>query len=363
MFKKNMLIPEIYHRWDGIEFGRLPMRGGGGKAPKDNSMQLQQNQIAAAERERQERQAQIDREMAALGQNPNAPVTTQEAAAYQARLEQERKDREARERFNTQRDTAVSGARSTVSSELNKRGLDANKYGGSLNAEIDRIMAGIPDLDPNPTSYFDPSFVDRVLTSEETAARDRYGRDVKSNFKSGFEKEAVVDTADDAFLDAIYNQQYGDARSTIERARARGDLNDVGMNAAFGELSNAGTSAKTTLTGIGDTVLGRYRDDLSNIANRASNEASGWQLGESDFSIDPYLSDFSNTRTKQQGSLEGDVRGAASGTQLFDIGKLLDRGAKIQGPSSGDPNDFVASVLGSRRKNTTDRGVGSTGVF
>lgn len=334
-----------------------------GKTPRDNSVQLEQMRIAEAERQRQLADQTQSRELEALASDPNSPVTSQAALARQQQLLQERKDKEARDRFTSARDTALAGARGTASSELQRRNLDASRYMPGLETEITRLAGTIPDLDQNPGSFFDPSFVDRVLNNEQTAARDRNNRNVRSAFAPGFERTAVGDTSDDAILDSILEGQYSDARGTIDRARSRGDLNDQGYNAALGELDTARGTGRTTLTGIGDTVLGRYRDELTGIANRANTAASGWSLGDTDFDVNPFTTDLSSTRTRQQGSLEGDVRGAVGGTQLFDIGSILSKGAKVGGPTSGaEPNDFVQSVL-NRRRNTTDRGVGSSGVF
>lgn len=347
------------------DFSHLPgfrMFYKGGKVPQDRSVEAKMADINAAERQRQEQQTRISQEMSSLNTDINAPVTTQEAAARQAMLQQQQRDRETRDRFTAARDSAVSGARNLATTELTRRGLDPGRYGGALNNEIDRINSTIPDLDSNPGNYFDPSFVDRVLTGEQTAARDRNTRSVQTAFAPGFERNAVGDTADDAFLDSILEQQYGDTRTTLERARSRGDLNDSGFNAAMRDLDTERGTGRTTLTGIGDTVLGRYRDELTGIGNRAANAASGWNLGSPDFSTDPYTTEFNTARSRQQGSLEGDIRGAVGNTQLFDVGKLLGRGAQVQGATSGEPMDFVQSAL-NKNKNKTDRGVGSTGVF
>lgn len=335
-----------------------------GKAPnvRDNSLQVEQMRIADAQRQREQAEALRTSEFAALTQDPNAAVTSQEAIARQQTLQRQQQEREARDRYTGAREGAINTARSTATNELTRRGLDPSRYGGSLNAEIDRIAGSIPDLDPNPGNYFDPAFVGRVLGGEETAARDRNTRSVRDQFGTGFERNAVTDTADDAFLDSILDQQFGEARGTLDRARARGDLNDVGYNAATSELDRGRTTGRTTLSGIGDTVLGRYRDELAGIGTNASNAASGWNLGDADFSVNPFTDQFNQARTRQQGSLEGDVRGAVGSTQLFNVGDILSRGAKVQGPTSGDPNDFVSSVLNRRRSNT-DRGVGSGGVF
>lgn len=223
--------------------------GGGRKVPQDRSVEAEQMRISAAERERQQQQDLINRDMQSLAENPNAGVTTQQAIARQQQLQQQARETEARNRFNTARDTAIAGARGTASTELTRRRLDPSRYGGLLNQEVDRIATTIPDLAENPGTFFDPSFVDRVLNNEQTATRDRNTRTVRGQFGEGFERNAVGDTSDDAILDSILGEQYGTARSTIDRARERGDLNDVGYTSALGSLDKAKDTGRTTLTG------------------------------------------------------------------------------------------------------------------
>lgn len=307
--------------------------GGGPSAPADTSLQRQQEQFAREDRLRAEEQARIDREKA-----------------------------EARTRFTTGVEAATTGARATGRERIVQRGLDPTEFNPLIESEITRIRGGIPDLAENPSSYFSPDIADLVLGREESARRGRYTNQLNQFFTPSYATSQFADTADDPVLESILGTQYGEALGGVERARARGTLTDAGYNASIRRLGSDRSAASATLQDIGGGVLERNRGQLRNIADEALSGASGYTLGNT-FDPTQYTGRAESTATGLRDRLEGDVRGAVGGTQLFDIGNILQFGAREQG-AQNPTSTTIAEVLARRASERgRGRGLGSTGTF
>lgn len=305
----------------------------GGGVPADNSLQLQQERFAREDRL---------------------------AAEERARQEQEKADREAR--YQVALNAARTGARSSAEGILSSRGLATNEFMPLIDTEINRIASTIPSGAEAPGSYFADNLADIVLGREEGARRTNYTNTLNSTFTPNYAHNAFADTADDPILESIFGSQYGEAQQAVERARARGTLNDQGYSAATRRLSETSPGARSTLQTLGGTVLSRNRDALTGIANEGRSAANSYTLG-SQFDPTTYTSRAESTRNDLNNRLEGDVRSAVGGTQLFNIGDIIGFGGREQG-AQNNPSNAIAEVLAQREnRRTAQRGLGSTGAF
>lgn len=309
-----------------------------------------------------------------MGSSPSAPPDNslqlqQERFQHDDMLRQQEQERQAAEeaakraRFTSALDAAVAGARGSAATTLNQRGLDPNEFNPLINAEIDRIRTTIPDLAESPGTYFGPDLTDVILGREENARRTRYGNEVNSFFTPSYATNAFADTADDAILASILGEQRNSAQSAIERARARGTLNDQGYNAANQRLNSAAQAGNATLQTLGGTVISRNRQALGNIGDEARSSASSYTLGGSPFDLGTYRGRADSTLADLSSRFEGDVRGAAAGANLFDLGDIIGFGAREQG-AQNDANNPLAEVLAQREQSRrANRGLGTQGSF
>lgn len=301
--------------------------------PVDNSVQLQQQQFEREDRLRAEENARQERERA-----------------------------EARARFTAGIDSALAGARGSATDYITGRGLDPTEFMPSIENEFTRIRSTIPDLAENPGSYFSPDLAATILGNTETGRRAQYGRTVNEYFTPSYATNAFADTSDDAILEAILGGQYNQAQSGVERARARGTLTPEGYNASLNRLNTSRDAGRATLQNLGGTVVSRNRDILSGIGDEARSGAAGYTLG-STFDPGVYTSRAESTLGDLRSRFEGDVRNAVGSTSLFDLGDIINFGAREQGASNA-PNTPLAEVLAQREQaRTSRRGVGSTGSF
>jgi hypothetical protein len=299
---------------------------GGGSQPQDNSLALQQMQY------------QHDAELQAA------------ADAKQAQLDAD---------FKTNLSNAVTGAKGTGDSILSQRGLDPSTYDPVIQQAISDEQSKVPQGDPNPSQYFTSDLINNALTGYQGNTQARNSTTVNNRFASGFENQALPDSLTSPYINEILTTQQGQAKQALLAAQQRGQLTDTGLTAANAALDTQSTGAKSTLDALGAGVLGKDRSDLGNIKSTALSGANSWQLGDPNFSIDPYQTQFNDAVTKDQGNLGGDITNALGSTPLFNVNSILLSGAGAQGPQ----NLTTASVPGAPvKKSNIDRGLGSQGA-
>lgn len=262
-------------------------------------------------------------------------------------------------KFESDLASAVAQAENYGRSRIQQRGLDPNSYMGLLQQEINNIKSTIPSLDPSPKGYFTDNLADTVLDRERDRYRTDYRRQLESFAKPGFERDVFSDTSDDAIIDKIYEEQYGPATDTLMRSRARGTLSDSGLNYSLNQLGTMGTTVKSKMQDMGQSVLGNYRGELSKLASGGYDRAAGFNLGDT-FDPNDYRTQLDTKKNDLMSRLEGDLRSTIGGN-LFDTSALLSKAGAQQGMTA---TGSVADALAAREKKKDEqRGLGSTGSF
>lgn len=304
--------------------------GGGQMMPQDNSIQLEQMRQAAAEREQQ----RIDREKA-----------------------------QAKADFQTNLGTAVSGAKNTGRDYFAQRGLAPDNFASLIDSIIGDTKLKVPQLDANPASYFTSDAFASGIDNFQNVKRSNLTGQVNSKFAPGFERNLIQDTADDDIINSILGTQRGQAQQQIDFNRQRGVLNDAGYGTVQRELGGQENAARSTLTGIGDSILGKKRQDLLNIRGDAGNAASSFTLGMNEPDVNSYYSQAQSKATTGLSDLEGSIRSALGGTNLFDVPSLMQKGGVAQGPINLTTANSSTAPPFDPKKSSAKRGLGSTGVF
>lgn len=305
--------------------------GGGYKAPPDNSMQLQREQYA--------------REDA----NRNAEQTRTEADTTKRRGE-----------FTTARDAAISGYRDRSAERLTARGFDPTQYNYLIENAITSGRNATPDLDTNPAQYFTDSLLDSAIGRAESDKRANYTGQANRAFTDNFERGLFQDTADDPIINAILGNQRGEAVRSLDLARNRGNLDQTGYDAALARLGEMEQAGRSTANNLGGAVIQGYRNRTRDIGNRAKEAAGNYSLG-GDFNLGGYTSELNDLTGTLNNSLQGDITGALAGQQFFDLGDILTRGGNAQGPTN--PTSLPGLMAERERVRNAERGVGGGGAF
>ena len=305
--------------------------GGGGPAPQDNSMQLavMNAQKAKDDEETQRRLDQIKRDEFTAGGKS----------------------------LSFARQAAADRARQLVTS----RGLNYDDYAGDINSALDTAGNRIPDLDPNPSQYFSDDVINNALSGVENNRRSMATNRVNQTFTPGFETANFADTLDDPYINELLSGQKADATRSLDFAKERGQLTDLGYSGATGKLGEQETGARSTLDSLGAGVLAKDRANLTAVKDRATSGANSYSLGGPDFDITPYLTDLNSAISTGQTNLKGDITNALGGTKLFNVNDILLAGAGAQGPQNLTTTGGGGTVP--KKPLTTDRGLGSGGQF
>lgn len=220
--------------------------------------------------------------------------------------------------------------------QITGRGLDqqlADKYGvlNMYGSAVDRARLGIGEEDLNPmASYNTRSMFNDALDTAVGAYRGDMRRSIYDTAGDGFEYNAFGDTADDAILQSILDSRRGDALASIDQARARGQLNDVGYTRAMSQLDQQAQAGMADLQDLGMGVLTGYRDDLRGLRDNEIN-----RVNMLDFTT-PYNSDVFGTRLNDRKNdltnrLQGDIFRTVQDQSFFDPSKIISTSGAIQG--------------------------------
>jgi hypothetical protein len=306
---------------------------------------------------------------------PPAPDPMAEAQAQmkleEARAAAEEKNRIAKEERDATKLAAdkeayqgrLSGAYGQAqnygSSKLAALGIN-DDYGimSAYQSALDKAKTGIPDLDPNPGSYFTSSLWDTALGEQRTAARNKLTKQYETAVPSDYATTYIPDTADDALINSIIGGQYTDASAALERAKSRGTLNDTGYGTASKALANqkAGAIAKANEQGLG--VLETGRTSLRDIDKEARNTLSNWDFGTT-YDPSAYSNRLKTATSGFTSGLEGKLRNAFGDTDFFDTEALIAKGGKGQGAV----NTGAAALQDAISEEEKRRTAGSVGAF
>lgn len=284
--------------------------------------------------------------------------------AQQAQYEQDLANEEReRGQFNEDLGGARVRTRSSIDDLFNQRGLDVGEYDDRIRAALDREQAGI-------TFGMTPTFGSDIGSNLINDLRNEQIRGYKNAINEyapeGFETNAFAGTADDAIIDAILAEQFGEASDSILRARDRGTLNDQGFRYAMDNLNTQKTAAGSRLQDTGGGILEGYRTQLGDIAGNARTGAGNFDFGDT-FDPTHYGNLISTRQGELSGRLEGDIRNAIGGEQFFNTADLIQKGGIGQGAQNtglgGQSGSLLAAIGNRKQEEEQQRGLGTTGSF
>lgn len=250
----------------------------------------------------------------------------------------------------------IDPAMSEFEKALRQRAMDT--FGDSFNqSQFDTLAGRIEGKD-----LMSPDKVMSPFDTRQEGLRNEYLLSLNNAFQDP--TLAIGDTIDDDIINQIYQSRFGSAQDYLNRARARGNLNDRGLNAALLGLEEQGTAARSKLSDIGQNIIGGYRTNLGEFQDQARGRAGGFKLGEN-FSTGDYLDKYNQMLNEYMSGVGGDVRGAVGNMELFDTGQLYRGAGAAQGVTNNRQGAGMLAALQEREDNSRNaqRGLGSRGAF
>lgn len=327
---------------------------GGGKRPPDNTkMMMEERRL---ERERMDRQEQQRKEELA---REEARKAAEREAALGA----------SRERVGAAYNAALDNARR----QLTTRGLDPSQgYGqqvfSTVQGRYDQARAGAPEIVEDASALFAPTAFDDAYTEVRGARRGELERGARDFMGDGFEYQRFGDTSDDPILEAIVGDRYTDANSTLERALARGQINEAGYGYAQGELGNQKNAAMSRAQDFGGGVLQGYRDQLGDLSRGFNDRISNADVMD-DINLDVFRTQIDDKTNALTGRMEGDIRNTIGDYRFFDTDTLLGKAGNRSGMQNNNTSPLIGSAAGSTKnlvgafEDEKKRTVGTTGAF
>jgi len=266
--------------------------------------------------------------------------------------EKEARDKEAerlhKEELSGLRSTARTGAGGNVRNYFSSMGIDPEKYGGSIDSQLNNILAGIGATDENPGAAF-TNAGQTIYDTLQTGDRTKYGNQLNQIFAPEWEMRRVGMTLDDPYLAGIEGEQFQDADQIIKNMLDRGVLTTAGYGTAKEDLEGQRSNVRSQLNEIGTGLLTAEQQDLRDISNRAKQSASTLQLGAS---FDPYayqteadteFNDFIATLGDSiRGQLPGKLFNTAGLAAVGGAGQGLGNTAFNPAATGGDTTDQTA---------------------
>lgn len=247
---------------------------------------------------------------------------------------------------------------------------DPNSYLSKyITPSLQRQLAQIQDLDPNPLASFPTSLGSTILNTAVGDKRTAATNALSKVFTPGYSTTALPDTADTGAIDTIINEQFDPLKAQLVNAQKRGRLTDVGYQGATDELNKKLSAARDTVTNLGKNIIATDRSAIDDIISGAKTDASGLSLADT-FDPTVYTTRASNLATSDIAGLPGALRNAVGNTTFADITDLLNAGGAVQGTTNqptptGTTGSGGSSLTPDQQAalQQQKRGLGSTGAF
>lgn len=254
---------------------------------------------------------------------------------------------------------AYAQAKDYGSSQLRNLGIN-DDYGimSSYQTALDKAKSIVPELDANPGTYFGSDLWENTLSGVKTGQRNKLTKGYESEVPTGFESTYIPDTADDALIQNIINEQFGEAGEYLTRAQSRGTLNDTGYNTASRALGQQKAGAIERANQLGLGVLEQGRTSLKDIDKQARQGLSNWDFGDS-YDPSSWSGKIKTGASTFTGGLEGKLRNAFGETEFFDPEALIAKGGKAQGAVNAGATALQDAMTEEERR----RSAGSVGAF
>lgn len=238
--------------------------------------------------------------------------------------------------------------------------FQGGQSGTTDNADLSQVGT---QFEPRDFDFdFDETQPASILDDYQQQRRAQYGQAIDEFAPEGFAQERVGSDFGQSDIDRLHDEAMRDAQRFVERAHARGNLTDSGLNTAMGGLRDQSEDARTQLSDVADTQRGTLRDRLANIGQEAREGASRFQLGQQfdPSSFEGRIDDRLSQGREQFGSR---VRSQAPMDSLFDQGGLISQAGVGQGVQNPGRQSLVGALSERNQGRDQPRGLGNRGTF
>jgi hypothetical protein len=272
--------------------------------------------------------------------------------------------------FQNSKNTNYYNALAGVQRQFQQQGVDPAKYEQSdIEPTLNRIVAGIPNLDPNPASAFSPTLGTDILNNLTSGARTQATTALNNQFDPNYASNLIPDSTIDQYVPGVVGAQFDPLGAQLTNAQKRGTLTSTGYDAALAALNSKRSAATSQVTDLGRTILGTDRSNINDLISGAKNTAAGLSLNQNfdPMSYDTQARGLAKTDLSNFG---GALTNAVGDTKFATLSDLLNAGGAVQGannPSAINPTGTQAAVspfaMDPNVLANQKRGLGNQGAF
>src|SRR5215469_5318973 len=266
--------------------------------------------------------------------------------------------------FQSAKQGAINQATTNVGNAFRGAGVDPAAYtAGYIQPAIASQAATIQDLSPNPMSAFPSSLGQTILNQATADQRTQALNQFNQTYSPTYSANAIPTSMVAPAVQSILGQQFDPLSQELTNAQKRGTLNPQGYQAALAKMAQDKSAAQSTLTNLGNTIVGSDRSAIDALTGSARSDISGAALGQSPNQAQ-YGTQIGDLVNQDVSGFSGALQNAAGNTQFADIQDLLNAGGSVQGatsPSAANPGTAGGGVIPDPTANAR-RGLGSTGA-
>ncbi len=286
-----------------------------------------------------------------------------EAAATQAALDK-------RNQFNSALSGAQTRARGQAQNYFTSRGLSADPYNSAIEDMINQSTSTVPDLAPNPDTYFANNIGETILNNSLRSKIDAKTGQLSSVFTPDYATKWMPYSEATPIVNTELSNSFDPLTTQLDNAHKRGVLNDVGYSGATTRLNQDRNAAQSQISSIAQGIIDANRSNVNDYITGAKNDVANASIYNVD-SLDPnsYFATAADRVNSLRGRLAGDVRSAVGDTTYSDLLTLLNAGGVVQGATNPTVaggalgNNLASGYVADQILNKKPRGIGNYGAF
>jgi hypothetical protein len=195
------------------------------------------------------------------------------------------------------------------------------------------------------------------------------------DFAEGWQKNIWTDQADDAGINSYISDKYNSTLDQLDRAMKRGAINQYQYDLGLKDLGNQRNVMDSNAQLLGQGVLDRYRNDLTDKYNDIVSYVNGADTDGDDspddytnaYSLHSYGYDpknsFNTAYNEQQNLFDNALLKQLQDLGSFDISQLIADAKVASGINNSMSNNLLNAIEDRENRKDQQIGLGNQGMF
>ena len=267
--------------------------------------------------------------------------------------------------FQTRKQSAYDAALADTRRAFTNAGVNPDDYMTNyIQPQLQHRANTMADKDPNPYGSYPTTLGADIVNQALSDRRGQLTNQLNTVFTPTYAMTALPDTTSAASESQILGERFDPLVTQLQNAQKRGQLTDIGYNAALDALNQKKSAAQSTIHSLAQNILGTDRASINDLISGARSDIAGSSLSQA-FDPSQYFTSAASRAGDYASGFGGALRNAVGNTEFASLADLMNAGGAVQGPTNPVANvgaqaaGFPLTDEQANRK----RGLGSTGAF